>query len=711
MELDTLKKLHDKAYNNSEVPREQAADDIVFYNVTQWDDQLLQDSQLSYRGQFDILRKAGRQIMAKIQENPVQVDFKPKDEARQDDANILDGIYRTDDRVNTTIESYTVAVNEAIVCGLGAWELYTEYNSNDPEDRSQVIKRTPIYEANNVLFIDPNARRLDKSDAMYMSILKAYSEDGYKELYKELTGEESNGNYSQNFKYPEHSYSFPWFSQDRKIYVSTFYHREKKTKKIIELSAPDGATFLIEGDDFKEYEDQLMDGDLEVSGEKEVERWEVTRYIASGEEILSEDRIPGENIPVVPIYGERAVIEGVEYWEGITRLSKDPQRLRNFSLSYLADIVSRSPRNKPIYLPEQVQGFEDMYKVTGADNNYPYLLQNMLDGNGNKLPMGPVGEQPEQKIPSALMAVIDQTRLSVEDVANPGLPQNLSDPDLSGKAVMALQNRMDNQSAIYQQNMKHAKRRDGEIYASMAAEIYDSPRQVMLTEADGEQKQVMMMQQVFDPARGEAVVKNNINRMEFDVYSDIGPNYSTVKEQTLDQLQVIYQSVPPDSPLKNAILLKQLEMIDGLSFEDVRRYARRELVLNGFREPSTPEEAQALQQKQQSEQQQVMEAKQLQTQAVMGEAQARMMEGQAEMQKSANQADENRIKQYRAETERQKVMVEAAEAGIDSAKTQAETRSTEIDNSAKASALSAQRQADAVSRLSARGIARLVAGA
>ena len=51
-------------------------------------------------------------------------------------------------------------------------------------------------------------------------------------------------------------------------------------------------------------------------------------------------------------------------------------------------------------------------------------------------------------MPQALIASLDLSRQAVEDVANPGLPQNIADPDLSGKAVLALQNRMDMQSFI-----------------------------------------------------------------------------------------------------------------------------------------------------------------------------------------------------------------------------------------------------------------------
>jgi len=77
LELTELKKLHDKAYNANPVTRERAADDIVFAWITQWDDNLLGETQLQYRGEFNILRKAMRQIISDLRSNPIQVDFEP----------------------------------------------------------------------------------------------------------------------------------------------------------------------------------------------------------------------------------------------------------------------------------------------------------------------------------------------------------------------------------------------------------------------------------------------------------------------------------------------------------------------------------------------------------------------------------------------------------------------------------------------------------
>ena len=136
LELDELKRKHDKAYNHGQTTREQASDDLIFYWVTQWDDTLLEDSQLGYRGEFNIVRKAQRQIHSDLRASAVQVDFVPLDDEREDGADLLDGLYLTDDRRNSSIESYDNATLEAIDCGVGGWELYTEYETNAIGDQN-----------------------------------------------------------------------------------------------------------------------------------------------------------------------------------------------------------------------------------------------------------------------------------------------------------------------------------------------------------------------------------------------------------------------------------------------------------------------------------------------------------------------------------------------------------------------------------------------
>ena len=686
LELDKLKKLHDKAFNANTVTRERAADDMIFFFVTQWDDQILEESQLAYRGEFNILKKAGRQIISDLASNPVQVDFEPIDDTRDDAAELLDGIYRTDDNNNVTIDSYANAKQEAVVCGVGAWLLYTEYVTAKAGNKNQIIRRLPLFEANNNVFWDPGAKLLDKSDADYVSVLISYSEDGYKKLVKELTGKELETISNESFKHPEHSYTFPWIGgEGKKIYVVKFFHRKKVKEKVLTMSDPFGQTIDIRESELGEAEDDLLNTGYSIESEKTIERWEVTEYVASGDEILDSNVIAGQNIPVVPIYGERAYVEGEEHYEGVTRLAKDPSRLRNFAFSYMADILSKSPRQVPIYLQEQIANFEDMYSESGPNDNYPYRLQNRKAGDGTDLPLGPVGTTPEQPIPQSLPLVIDLTRQAVEDVANPGIPQDIADPDLSGKAVLALQNRLDMQSMVYQEHYKHGKRRDAEIYASMASGVYDVPRRVKATLPDGTTKDMQVMDTVIDSETGDIVTLHDLYNAEFEVYSKIGASYSTQKDQTVDRLGEMIAGMDPMDPMRKALQLKQLVLMDGVDFDDVRDYANKQLVLSGVKEPETPEEQEMLAAAQQQGDE--PSAEMVLARAEDKKGQAQLLEQQRkgiDMQLQAqNEKMKRQIDAFEAQTQRIGVQVDAEEAGAKIDNTRTDTFGKQLDNAGK----------------------------
>ena len=677
MELKELKEKHDKAYEKGQVVRERASNDMLFYWVTQWDDNLSSDVELSYRGEFNIIRKAGRQITSDLNNNPVQVKFDSKDEEKEENADIIEGIYRASDRENDSIESYSNAQNETVVCGVGAWVLYTDYESDRNGSFKQKVKRRPIYEANANVFWDSNAKKLDKSDADYVSILHAYSEEGYKNLVKALTGEEIDNINPSSFATPDNDYFFQWIESYNKIYVVEFYEKTLISDVLYKIESPYGEEIQYRESDFEQPIEELVNAGYEILEEKKIKRWEVKQYIASGEKILCESVIYGQNIPVVPVYGERSYIDGEEWYEGITRLAKDPQRLRNFQLSYLADITSRSPRNKPIFTKEQIAGYEWMYNVSGAENNFPYYLINSTTHNGEPLPLQP-SMMPDQQIPPSLSASIDLSRQAVEDVANPGLPQNIADPDLSGKAVIALQNRMDMQSMIYQNNVKHAKRRDGEIFVGMICEMYDTPVNINIELPDGRRKKVKLMDFVLDQETGIYKTINDIYCQEFDVFADIGPSYTSQKQETIEKISEMIGILPAGDPTRDLLINKLLSMMSGTDFSDEREYFKNKLIIQGVKKPETEEEIRMLEEVQQAQAQQEDPAMMV----AEAEAEARLMEGQAALQGKQNDAIENEIKMYKAQTERDKLMINAAEAGVKIENTQADTEGKRIANNA-----------------------------
>jgi hypothetical protein len=291
---------------------------------------------------------------------------------------------------------------------------------------------------------------------------------------------------------------------------------------------------------------------------------------------------------------------------------------------------------------------------------------------------------PSPKIPDALIASIQLSREAVADVADAGLPGNIADIDLSGKAVLALQAKIDKQSLVYQENFKHAKRHDGVVYASQASYVFDVPRTEKITLPDGTRKTVKIMDTVVSE-NGEIVVLNDLDNVEFEVFSKIGPSYSSQKDQTIDMLGETIATLPPGDPLVNILTLKRIELVDGVAFDDVRDYIRKQQLLIGVRKPDTPEDEQIIAEASQQQQEPSAEMVLAQGEAMKG--QASLMEAQVKrddmMLKAENEKLKRKIEVFEAQTDRMDTQVDAQKAGADIDFKRVDTFGKQLDNQAK----------------------------
>lgn len=671
LEFEEIQKRFDADYAYNQPTRERAASDLVFYHITHWDDALLESSNLQYRGEFDLLRKGKRDIIADMRSNPIQADFEPIDGTDEQVSELMDGLYRASCRKNISKEAFDFACDEQVVCGIGGWRLVTKYESDRMGNRNQVIMRQPIREFNSRVYFDCAAEAIDKADAKHCTILTPFTRSGYCDLYCDLTGDEiEEGEVGSNFAYPDYGLSFPWFGEGGEkdvVYVGEHYYRYKTKVKIGFFKDMFGTMQAVDMS-LVDDEDELAEAGFTLVEQKEIEKYVVDKYIISGDGIIGKpERIAGSEIPVIPQYGERAFIQGVEYYEGIVKAARDPQILRDFAMSYLADTVARSPRVKPIYFPEQIQGFEFMHDRTGADDDLPYALQNRFDANGAELPLGPVAQTLEQPPPMALQPLLAEMRMAVEDVVNPGLPNSISDPDLSGKALSTLTAMFDQQSIGYQENRKYSMRRDAEVFASMAGEVYDTPRKVVTESASGNRAEVMLMEEILDLEDGEVIVLNDLTNASFEVYADIGKAYETSREEAVEKLvQLLPAAQASDQQLARITIMKIYSLSSGVDMADVREWAGKELVLMGVRKPETEEEMAAVEQASQQQ-----------------KPDAAMELAQAEQMKAQNGAIKNQIDQFRAETDRMSVMVDAEKVGADIDYKQVQTQSLKVNDAMK----------------------------
>ena len=630
----------------SDEARTEATNDLYFSRVSQWDDWLSDYTTLQYRGQFDVVRPVVRKLVAEMRRNPIDVLFRPKDGADPNSADVLMGMYRTDMRHNTAKISVNIAVREQIEAGVGAWRLITEYEDQDPTSNNQVIRRVPIHEACTHVVWDSNSKQMDKSDAMHCTVINAMSRDGWK-AFAEKNGFDEDE--TPSFQNPDMNWLFPWLTSDV-VYVGEHYEVEEKKETVFIYQDPlTGEPVSYFQRDIKDVIDELADKGMIKVAEKKVKRRRVYKSIITCTTILKDrEPIAGEHIPIVPVYGEWSFAGDKEVYEGVVRLTKDGQRLRNMIMSFNADIVARTPKKKPIFWPEQIEGYEYMY---GGNDDYPYYLLNRTDENNGDLPVQPISYMENPEVPQANAYMLEAATNSVSQVATMGVDAEAANGQVAFDTVNQLNMRADLETYVFQDNLATAMRRDGEIYQSMVNDIYDVPRQVMMTLEDGTEKQVQLLTQAVDYKTGTVVTLNDI-RGRYECYTDTGPSFQSMKEQNRAEIQELLAKVPPGTPEWQMLLLQYFTLLDGKGVEMMREYANKQLVMMGLKKPETPEEIQMVEQAQQ----QPKEPSPEQTQA-----QGVMLQGQAELLKAQNQQMQIQVDAAKAEGQNQLYAAKVAE--------------------------------------------------
>lgn len=628
----------------SDEARTEATNDLYFSRVSQWDDWLSDYTTLQYRGQFDVVRPVVRKLVAEMRRNPIDVLFRPKDGADHNSADVLMGMYRTDMRHNTAKISVNIAVREQIEAGVGAWRLITEYEDQDPTSNNQVIRRVPIHEACTHVVWDSNSKQMDKSDAMHCTVINAMSRDGWK-AFAEKNGFDEDE--MPSFQNPDMNWLFPWLTSDV-VYVGEYYEvEEKKETAFIYQDPLTGEPVSYFQRDIKDVIDELADKGMIKVAEKKVKRRRVYKSIVTCTSILkNREPIAGEHIPIVPVFGEWSFAGDKEVYEGVVRLTKDGQRLRNMIMSFNADIVARTPKKKPIFWPEQIEGYEYMY---GGNDDYPYYLLNRTDENNGDLPVQPISYMENPEVPQANAYMLEAATNSVSLVATMGVDAEAANGQVAFDTVNQLNMRADLETFVFQDNLATAMRRDGEIYQSMVNDIYDVPRQVMMTLEDGTEKQVQLLTQAVDYQTGTVVTLNDI-RGRYECYTDTGPSFQSMKEQNRAEIQELLAKVPPGTPEWQMLLLQYFTLFDGKGVEVMREYANKQLVMMGLKKPETPEEMQMVEQAQQQPEQ--PSAEQMQAQGVLLTGQADLLNAQVKQQQlqvdaakveSANQLNQAKI--------------------------------------------------------------------
>jgi hypothetical protein len=571
--------------------RLQCLQDRRFYSIAgaQWEGPLGEQFENKPKFEVNKIHLAVIRIINEYRNNRITVDFVSKEGEEYDKlADLCDGLYRADEQDSGAEEAFDNAFEEAVGGGFGAVRLRTAYeDEEDDENEKQRIRIEPIYDADSSVFFDLDAKRQDKADAKFAFVITSMTRDAY-----EAEWNDDPSSWPKEI----HQYEFDWLTPDV-VFVAEYYRLEEVKETVRIFETIDGEEERYSQADFEA--DENLEETLRAIGSREVrqkrvKRIKVRKYILSGNAVLEDcGYIAGKAIPVVPVYGKRWFVDNVERCMGHVRLAKDAQRLKNMQLSKLGEISALSSVEKPILTPEQVAGHQMMW---AEDNikNYPYLLINPITGpDGSQQVGGPVDYTRSAAVPPALAGLLQLTDADMNDIL--GNPQGADKmvANISGKAVEAIQSRVDMQTFIYMSNQAKMVRRVGEIWLGMARDVYVEPGRKMKTVGlMGEMGSVELMKPTIDEETGEIEMENDLSEASFDVVSSVGPSFVSRREATVRSITNMI-AVSDDPETRQVLTSMAMMNMEGEGIDDVRTYFRKKLVQLGVMKP-TEEEAQQM---------------------------------------------------------------------------------------------------------------------
>lgn len=592
MDKRQLKKVHDRAITAFRSvqsalrdERKQCLQDRRFATISgaQWEGEL--GDQFANKPKFEVnkIQLAVTRIINEYRNNRITVDFISKDGTPDDKlADACDGLYRADEQDSVAEEAYDNAFDEAVTGGFGAWRLRAKYeDEEDDEDDRQRICIEPIFDADSSVFFDLDSKRQDKSDAKQCWVITAIPKETYIEEYKDDPA---------SWPKDVQSTEFDWFTPSV-VYIAEYYEVESTPETVGIYSGLDKQEERViedDSDETEEYVAELLATGFTRVGEKKVKRRRVHKYLMSGGGILEDcGYIAGRHIPVIPVYGKRWFIDNVERCSGHVRFAKDAQRIKNMQLSKLGEISALSSVEKPILTPEQVAGHTTMW---AEDNikDYPYLLINPITGpDGVQQIGGPVAYTRPPAIPPALAALLQITEQDMIAILGNQQAGEKMEPNISGKAVELIQSRLDMQAFIYMSNMAKAIKRCGEVWLSMAREVYvEQGRKMKSVDLYGKTGTIELGRPVIGENGQE--YENDLSKALFDVAVDVGPSSSSKRSATVRALTQM-SALSGDPETKAVLEASAMMNMDGEGLEDARQFFRKKLVRMGVVKPSDEE--------------------------------------------------------------------------------------------------------------------------
>lgn len=277
----------------------------------------------------------------------------------------------------------------------------------------------------------------------------------------------------------------------------------------------------------------------------------VRRYLLSGDDVLEETTFPGEYLPIVPVYGEEAWMDGRRKLHSLIRKAKDPQRRYNYLASMEAELLMKSPKSAIVAVGGTTENYANDYK---NPDDAIVLRYDQVDAKGNPAP-------PPQFIsgPQVPTGIVNSMQTAAQDIkATMGLYNAFigqKGNETSGVAIQ--QRKMEGDRAVYHfgDNLVRSITQVGRILVSAIPQVYVEPRIERIVGME-EESEMVGINGALAPGQKQSIF---LNQGKFNVRVTTGASFATMREEAAEFFQQVIQSQPQLIEVAGDLLFKYMD--------------------------------------------------------------------------------------------------------------------------------------------------------
>lgn len=471
--------------------------------------------------EVDQLSQFIHQVVNDIRMNTPAIKIIPGGEGSDmETADILSGRIKAIEYKSDADSAYDMAAEFAVKSSIGF--IRVDHDYADEEGFNQELKVCRVINPAAVL-IDPRSIEVDGSDAKYGFIFEEISLEDFKRRWPDAT-------------------------------PLSFGEEDKNKKPGMEDSIVIAEYFVIE--DEQEERGLLDDGTVEsvTKGKKykstrKIKKPKVKRYKLAYEDELEPSTIfPGKYIPIVPVYGEEAWIDGKRHLNSLIRKSKSSQVAYNMLKSSETEILMKQQQAPVMAAVGQMRGFEDDWK---QPDKAMVLYYHTTDVNGKEVPV-PQRIQPptvSQGFANASLDAENNIRKTL-GMYNAGVGKR--EGQSSGVALKQLERSGDVASFHFGDNLVKSIAQVGRVLVSALPTIEDSERVVNIIDEEDNHKLIGI---------NGAITENQkrtyeINKGKWGVRVITGPSFTTQRQEAATYYAEVIKSAPDLMPVIGDLVFK-----------------------------------------------------------------------------------------------------------------------------------------------------------